>query len=219
MKSDYPERLRIRLARTLENFNPQGASNTLDEAFASLSIDAALSEVVLPCVQATANGLGSVWAASTIAHAGLVETCLLALASGWDEGGNPTVVIACARDDRYTFGGIALGLALRDRGWRVVYLGSSTRPESAVGAAERADARALVLAAPDPSRVVMLRDPLGRLDPSRHVLIVGDGATLTTARRLHADVLSQNPVLAARQLHCRFGAGDDPRWSPIPRSR
>ncbi len=136
--SDYPERLRVRLARALENFNPQGASNTIDEAFASLSIDAALSEVVLPRALAKNKALGSVWTASTIAHAGLLEICSLELARGWDNGGNPTVVIASTTDDRYTFGGIAFGLALRDRGWRVVYLGSSGRPESAVGAAERA---------------------------------------------------------------------------------
>jgi hypothetical protein len=213
--SDYPDRLRARLARALENFNPQGASNTLDEAFASLNVDVALSEVVLPCVRAKSGGLGSVWTTSTIAHAGLLETCLLGLASGWDDGGSPTVVIASTRDDRYTFGGIAFGLALRDRGWRVVYLGPSTQPESAVGAAERADALALVLAAPDPSRVVLLSDPLGRLDPSRHLLLVGDGATMTAARRLHAEVLPPNPVLAAEQLHRRFGTAGGGPWPSI----
>jgi hypothetical protein len=38
------ELARNRLARALENLNPQGAHNALDEIFASLSIDAALSE-------------------------------------------------------------------------------------------------------------------------------------------------------------------------------
>lgn len=203
---DYPERLRVRLSRALGNGNPQGAYNVLDEAFASMTIDTALAAVVLPCVQTNGDQPGAVWSSATTNRVALLEFCLLGLAGRWDEGGNPTVVIASTGDERDTLGGIVFGLAVRDRGWRVVYLGSSTEPELAVSATETADALALVLAAPDPSRVVRFQDPLTRLGPSRHLLLAGDGATDAAARRLHADVLPPNPVLAAAQLHRRFGS-------------
>lgn len=212
---DYPERLRMRLDRALGNTNPQGAFNVLDEAFASMSVDTALAGVVLPCVPTNAEHPGSVWASETNDRVTLLELCLLGLAGRWDEGGNPTVVIASTGDERDSLGGIVFGLAVRDRGWRVVYLGSSTQPELAVNAAERADALALVLAAPDPSRVVGFQDPLARLGPSRHLLLAGDGATSAAARRLHADVLPFDPVLAAAQLHRRFGSFGTGQRSPF----
>lgn len=167
MMFDYPDRLRARLARALQNANPQGAANTLDEAFATLSADAALSEVVLPCIEEKTHAQESVWTGRPMDQAsGMLETCLLALASGWDDGGNPTVVIAATDEDRHALGAIAFGLALRERGWRVVYLGSNTRPESAVVAAEEADALAVVVAVAEPLRIgIVNRNPLARLDP------------------------------------------------------
>src|ERR1700744_6748083 len=130
-RSDH---LRIRLARALENHNPQGANNALDEAFATLSTDSALSEVVMPCLHATVTR--SVWTASAVAQVefstSLLESRLWAMASGWDSGGSPTAVIAHTDDDHHTLGGIIFGLALRDRGWWIAYLGF-TAPVSSRG--------------------------------------------------------------------------------------
>jgi hypothetical protein len=218
--SSLSDHLRIRLARSLENYNPQGAHNALDEAFASLSTDAALSEVVLPCLQAV--GVRSVWTTSAIAQVefstSLLESRLLAMASGWDSGGTPTAVIAHTDGDRHTLGGIIFGLALRDRGWRVMYLGATAQAASAIDVAQANGARALVLAARDAGAFTALQAPLRGLDPSRHVVLAGEGATTAAARQLGAELLPRHPVLGARELDRRLGRGVRPR-APLAGSR
>ncbi len=211
-----PERadqLRVRLARSLHNHSPQGAHNALDEAFASLSTDTALSEVVMPCLQGT--GAPSVWSASAIAEvefsSSLLESRLLAMADGWDSGGSPTAVIAHTEDERHTLGGIIFGLALRDRGWRIVYLGATAPASSGVDAAEANAALALVLAGRDADALVALRASVRRLHPSRHLMLAGEGATAVSARRLGAELLPRHPVLAARELDRRWGRAAGPR--------
>jgi MerR family transcriptional regulator, light-induced transcriptional regulator len=209
-RSDH---LRVRLARSLENYNPQGAHNALDEAFASLSTDAALSEVVMPCLQATVTR--SVWTASAVAQVdfstSLLESRLLAMASGWDNGGAPTAVIAHTDDEHHTLGGIIFGLALRDRGWRIAYRGATTPAASCADVAERTDARAVVIASRDPDALAALRATLQRLNPKRLLVLAGEGATTAVARQLGAELLPRHPVLAASELDRRLGAGARPR--------
>ncbi len=209
--SNLSDHLRIRLARSLENYNAQGAHNALDEAFASLSTDSALSEVVLPCLQAT--GSGSVWTTSAMARVefstSLLESRLLALAQGWDRGGSPTAVIAHTDAERHTLGGIIFGLALRDRGWRIAYLGTTAPAPAAaaVDVAEATGALAVILAGHDADAVRALSDPLRRLSSSRHLVLTGEAATAMAARHLGAELLPRHPVLAARELHRRLGPG------------
>jgi methylmalonyl-CoA mutase cobalamin-binding subunit len=212
--------LRVRLARSLQNVNPQGAHNALDEAFASLSLDAALSEVVLPCLQAL--DLGSAWGASARAQiqfaTGLLQTRLLALASGWESGGSPAVVVAYTGAEQHTLGGIVFCLALRDRGWRIAYMGTSPSARSAVELAEGTDALAVVLVARHQADLDGVARSVHGLSRRRHLVLAGDGATVAAARDLHAELLPHHPVLAARELHRRAGGGPRRHTSTI-RSR
>ena len=48
---------------------------------------------------------------------------LLGLARGWGLGVGPAAVLACLPGEQHDLGLIAFGLALRARGWRVIYLG------------------------------------------------------------------------------------------------
>ncbi|HTU96395.1 MAG TPA: hypothetical protein VMF14_11185 [Solirubrobacteraceae bacterium] len=211
--SNRSDHLRTRLARALENYNPQGAHNSLDEAFASLSTDTALSEVVMPCLQATVAR--SVWTASVVTQVefstSLLENRLLAMASGWDSGGTPTAVIAHTDAEHHTLGGIIFGLALRDRGWRIAYLGTTTPAAGCAEVAETTDARAVVIASRDPDALAALRPAFQRLGPGRQLVLAGEGATTATARHLGAELLPRHPVLAARELDRRLGAGNRPR--------
>lgn len=202
------DRLGARIARAFENFNPQGAHNALDEAFACMSIDAALSEIVLPYLQGIQAG--PVRTASAIAQvefsSSLLETRLLGLASGWDSGGSPTVVIAYLGHDRGILGAIAFGLALRDRGWRICYLGASASAALAAETAQAAGALVVALAAHDTADFTDAGAALRQLDAARHVVLTGPGATAAAARRLGADLLPRHPVAAARELHRRHGS-------------
>ena len=55
---------------------------------------------------------------------------LLGLARGWGLGFGPVALLACLPGEQHDLGLIAFGLALRARGWRIVYLGSDTPIET-----------------------------------------------------------------------------------------
>jgi methylmalonyl-CoA mutase cobalamin-binding subunit len=213
---------RIRLSRALENFNPQGAHNVLDEIFASHNIDAALSDVVLPYLQSLNPGSAPP-TASTLAHiqfsTSVLEGRLLALGRGWESGGRPAVVVAYPGDERHTFGGIAFCLALRDRGWRIIFLGTDTPAQSAQDTAKRTDAQVVVLAARQPTTFSELRLSSQRLDAQHRLVLAGDGATENAARDLGAELLPRHPILAAQELHHRLGSDRQSRslLTPPPR--
>ena len=80
----------------------------------------------------------------------LMRGRLLALARGWGGGDGPVAVLACPPGEQHDLGLIAFGLALRDRGWRIAYLGQDTPIDTAAATAERLEARLVVLAALDP---------------------------------------------------------------------
>ena len=52
---------------------------------------------------------------------------LLGLARGWGRGGGAHALLACAPGDHYDLALTVFGLALRDRNWRITYLGPNTR--------------------------------------------------------------------------------------------
>ena len=54
---------------------------------------------------------------------GVLRGRLLGLARGWGLGLGPAAVLACLPGEQHDLGLIAFGLALRARGWRIVYLG------------------------------------------------------------------------------------------------
>jgi MerR family transcriptional regulator, light-induced transcriptional regulator len=56
---------------------------------------------------------------------------------GWDRGAGPRALLACPSGERHDFGLIILGLALRDRGWRVTFLGPATPIETLAAAADQ----------------------------------------------------------------------------------
>ena len=67
---------------------------------------------------------------------------LLGLARGWGRGTGPRALLACPPGERHDLGLIAFGLALRERGWRIDFLGGDTPAESIAGAARAIEPRA-----------------------------------------------------------------------------
>jgi methanogenic corrinoid protein MtbC1 len=70
---------------------------------------------------------------------------LLGLARGWGRGTGPRALLACPEGEHHDLGLIAFGLALRERGWRIDYLGSDTPVASIAEAAEAIAPELLVL--------------------------------------------------------------------------
>jgi MerR family transcriptional regulator, light-induced transcriptional regulator len=203
--SPRTQRAAQRLARALENFNPQGTHNALDEIFASLTIDDALSEVVLPYLRSLeASRLPGPRAIAHIQFAtGLLEARLRELGHGWESIGNQTAVVAYPGAERDTFDGLAFSLALHDRGWRIVFLGPHTPVDEALRAARRAEAEVIILASSDPATFADLQLSGWKPDPEHVLVLGGRGANPQAAKDLGGELLPRHPVVAAQELHRR----------------
>ena len=134
---------RRELADALAGFSEGRANAVLDRLLAALSVDAVLAEVVLPYL----HELGEAWerGEASIAQehfaSNVLRGRLLGLGRGWGEGSGPHALLACPPREQHDLGLIAFGLALRNRGWRITYLGPGHPALDARAGSARAGAR------------------------------------------------------------------------------
>lgn len=193
---------RAELDAALLDFDDGRAHAAFDSLVARFSLDTILGEVVLPYL----HELGERWEGGKISVAqehfasSLLRGRLLGLARGWGQGLGPTALLACAPGEQHDLGLIAFGLALRSRGWRILYLGPDTPLDSLADAARSAQPEVVVVSAVDPRTLSASRDDLVAL-AREHRLAVG-GAAAAGDLDLGADVhlLSGAPVDEAEQL-------------------
>ena len=188
-----PAAARGDLARATEAFDETAAQALIDELLARTTIDTLLSDVVIPFLRE----LGDRWERGEVSIAqehfasNLLRGRLLGLARGWGRGTGPRALLACPEGEHHDLGLIAFGLALRERGWRIDYLGSNTPVASIAEAAEAIEPDLLVLSA-------VTAEPLERLPQmtARWVAVAGAGA-----RDIEADlVLTGDPVVEADRV-------------------
>ena len=158
-----------------------------------------LSDVLLPFL----HELGERWERGEVTVAqehfasSVLRGRLLGLARGWDRGIGPRVLLACAPGERHDLGLIAFGLALRARGFRILFLGADTPIES-VAQAARARAQTSswsARSAPNSSR----RPPAHSVSSPRGtpVYLGGAGATAVGGE---FPTLTGDPVAEADRL-------------------
>jgi DNA-binding transcriptional MerR regulator len=188
---------RAALGRTLESFDEPGAQAVIDELLAVATVDALLSEVVVPYL----HDVGERWERDEVSVAqehfasNVLRGRLLGLARGWGRGTGRRALLACPAGERHDLGLIAFGLALRERGWRIDYLGSDTPTESIADAARTIGPALLVLSA-------VTAEPLERVArelASEHRLAVA-GAGATGFRADGALALTGGPVAEADRV-------------------
>jgi DNA-binding transcriptional MerR regulator len=191
-----PARARAELAQALESFDEPGAQTVFDALLSVATLRALLSEVVMPYL----HELGDRWERGEISIAqehfasNLLRGRLLGLARGWGRGEGPRALLACPEGERHDLGLIAFGLMLRERGWRIDYLGPDTPVESLEDAARRTDPSVVVLSA-------VRSEPLEHVEAlaARHrVAIAGAGAA--SARVQGVERLTTDPMTAAERL-------------------
>ena len=191
-----PDRARAELGAALEAFDEPEAQAIFDALLSIATLDALLSEVVMPYL----HDLGDRWERGRLSVAqehfasNVLRGRLLGLARGWGRGAGPRALLACPEGERHDLGLIAFGLALRGRGWRIDYLGPDTPVESLEEAARRTGPSVIVLSAVRSEPL----EQLAALATRYRVAIAGAGAA--NARVQGVERLTTDPVTAAERL-------------------
>jgi hypothetical protein len=116
-------------------------------------------------------------------------------------------LLACPPDERHDLGLIAFGLALRNRGWRIDFLGSDTPTASLVEASRAIQPALLVISAAAPELLSPLRPQLEELARSHRLAIAGAGASGLDPRPAGVLVLTGDPVTEAQRVSGLAGNG------------
>ena len=191
-----PDQVRTELGDALEAFDEPRAQVVFDELLSTTTVDALVTDVVMPYL----HDLGERWERGELSVAqehfasNVLRGRLLGLARGWGRGAGPRALLACPEGERHDLGLIAFGLALRERGWRIDYLGPDTPLESIEEAARRTAPTVVVLSA-------VRSEPLEEVAAlaARHrVAIAGAGAKLARVRGVER--LTDDPVTEAERL-------------------
>lgn len=187
------------LAEALDRFDEERANAVLDRLLAVYRVEAVLREVLLPYL----HDLGDRWARGAVSVAqehfasNLLRGRLMGLARSWGQGHGPLAVLACLPGEQHEFGLLAFGIALHQRGWRIVYLGPDTPIAMASQAATALAARLVVLAGTTAERFAEHAEAIAGLAGRAPVAVGGAGATGEAAERAGARLLHQDPVTAA----------------------
>jgi DNA-binding transcriptional MerR regulator/methylmalonyl-CoA mutase cobalamin-binding subunit len=189
------------LADALAAFDEPRAHAVVDSLLATATIDTVLASILVPYL----HELGERWERghATIAQehfaTAVLRGRLLGLARGWGQGLGPRIVLACAPGEQHDLGLIAFGLALRGRGWRIVYLGADTPLTSVADAAHASDAAFAVVSAVAPKRFRAHRDELRALARKHRLCLAGGGASRADLK-IDAEILSGGPVEEAERV-------------------
>lgn len=175
-----PEELRGELTDALDRFDEPAAQTVLDRLFAAATLETLLGEVILPYLQE----LGQRWrrGEATVAQehfaSSVLRGRLMGLGRGWGLGVGPLAVLACLPAERHELGLIAFGLALRSRGWRIVYLGADAPLDTVEAACHGLEPSLIVLSGVSAERVEPVADELRAL-AQRWRIALGGGAAST----------------------------------------
>jgi DNA-binding transcriptional MerR regulator len=196
-----PEDVRRLLDEALTAFDDARAQAIFDSLLSTATLDTAISAVVVPYL----HEVGERWERGEVSvgqehfASSVLRGRLLGLARGWGRGIGPRLVLACAPGEQHDLGLISFGLALRARGWRVVYLGADTPLASVADAANASDAVFVVVSAVNAERFEPYAAELRELAQSHPLCLAGAGAEEVD---IGAEVmkLSGDPVEEAERL-------------------
>jgi DNA-binding transcriptional MerR regulator len=190
------------LRSALDRFDDAGAQVALDGLLGALSYETVAREVILPYLRE----LGDRWERGEASVAQehfasiVIRGRLLALARGWDRGNGPRALLACAPGEQHELGLIVFGLALRQHGWSITYLGADTPIDTLAAAAEQLQPKAVILVALNSKNLSSLREALTKLSSGSRLLLAGAGASDKLAAEVGAELLTGDPVSSAAEV-------------------
>ncbi len=207
-RADVRSALRA-LRNSLECYDDAPAGRLLQRLVSVFTPGVVLRDVVLPYL----SELGDRWQNDEVSVAQehfascFLESWILTVSRGYGRSDGRHAVLACVPGERHCLGLAAFGLALRDLGWRVTYLGGDTPLQSAADAADAVRADIIVLAAVLPEVLAAVISDLGALD-GRAVVLGGPATRGEAVPGLSLPVLASDILIAAHSLaaHARGGA-------------
>jgi DNA-binding transcriptional MerR regulator len=190
------------LEGSLDALDEPSAQAALDRLLLAVGLRQALAEVILPFL----GRLGVRWADGQVSVAqehfasNVIGGRLRGLSRGWGHGVGPLAILACPPGELHELGPLAFGLALRERGWRIAYLGADTPLEDISAALDRLRPAIVVLAAVIPQRFLDSTDSLTALAARVRVGLAGAGASAAIADRVGAELLAGELMAVATAL-------------------
>jgi DNA-binding transcriptional MerR regulator len=190
------------LQSSFDALDEPAAQTVLDRLLIVFGLRQALSEVILPVLER----LGQRWADGQVSVAeehfasNIIGGRLRSLAQGWGEGVGPPVILACPPGELHELGLLSFGLALRERGWRITYLGANTPLDDIAAILDDVSAAIVVLAAVTPRRFLDAADEVKALAARVRVGLAGAGASRPLADRLNAESLEGKLMEVAEAL-------------------
>ena len=191
-----------RLARAFGRLDEADANAILDDAIARYTVVSVASDILLPVL----GGIGEGWQRGDVSVAqehfatALLRGRMLGLGRNWGTGTGPRALLACPPAELHDLGLIAFGLLLRERGWRITFLGSDTPIDTIGEVAAELSPAAVVLAAVAREPFEAAADQIRALAAGYPVALGGAGADERLADRLGAGLLDSDPVRAAARL-------------------
>jgi DNA-binding transcriptional MerR regulator len=198
----HPAVLRDELTGALDAFDEPLAQSILDRLLATTTVDTLLRDVVLPYL----HELGERWARGDASVAqehfasSVLRGRLLGLARAWGQGLGPAAVLACLPGEQHDLGLLAFGLALRARGWRIVFLGPDAPIDTVADACRRLEPDLVTLSAVTPGRARPVAEPLHELAARRRVALGGAAAAGGFPEPDGLLLLSGDPVAEATRV-------------------
>ncbi|MDQ2897435.1 MAG: MerR family transcriptional regulator [Actinomycetota bacterium] len=200
--STTPADVEAELERSFDALDEPAAQAALDRLLIKFGLHQALAEVILPFL----DRLGMRWASAETSVAqehfasNIIGGRLRALARGWGQGVGPRAILACPPGELHELGLLSFGLALRELGWRITYLGADTPLADITAALDELAPAIVVLAAVTPQRFLDSADELTELAAQARVGLAGAGASPDLASRLGAESLAGALVDVATAL-------------------
>jgi len=199
---------RAALQKALERYDEGEANSLFDGLIATFGTDTVLVEVVMPLLRSLGEGWveGRITVAQEHFASSVLRGRLLGLARGWGHGSGPAAVLACPPGEQHDLPLLVFGIALREAGWRITFLGADTPIATIESAASAVAARAVVLATITPKWLRAVEQELRALTRQTTVAVGGPGAEPALAERLGAVLLDGDPVGGAAAFAGRFEA-------------
>jgi methanogenic corrinoid protein MtbC1 len=122
------------------------------------------------------------------------------LAQGWGLGIGPRAVLACPPGELHELGLLSFGLALRERGWRIAYLGADTPLDDIAAMIDNLSPAIVVLATVMPQRLLDSADELTALAARARVGVGGAGVSVALADRVGVEPLLGDLIEVAADL-------------------